>query len=379
MTGRCNVPALIRVHKLFILPSLKVRSGYGIKDFAYTVGTTVKILVDNESQLRIFINDYDLGVAATCLPPVCYAVVDLNGRCEEISIMRNSDTDREQKTDQPIAERQDSQKEKADLEIQEKYPDHGLEQSGKSYRSEVRRRHSREMTKTEQKLSSSDSYNSGIQQISSHAASCSFQTDTDNFNTQIQQLTIDLKSDLQRSLDGATSLVTSSDTYNTEVQILTSQSHSQGNPDDSNIHVQHLVMSNSGVDLPSNVTQNIPRSQSQPFLNKKEMEMKDEKVDEDKEEGDDVSEMSTSVVVENYENEDDDLGVEKTENISGARNGPKNNCKGKRPPITSKLMNLSSQPIRNCHSNVTKRHCDYFTMCLRFKNTLGLPGKMSII
>lgn len=365
--------------KKFFFFYFQIRSGYGIKGFVFTVGTTVKVLVDHESRLRIFINDCDLGVAATGMPPVCYAVIDLNGRCEEISVIRSLSVETE-KCGAPPAERQDSQKEKADLEIQEKYPEQVVDHPEKNYRVEVKRRHSKEMTKTEQKLSSSDSYNSGIQQISSHAASCSFQTDTDNFNTQIQQLTIDLKSDLQRSLDADSSVMTSSDTYNTELQMLSAQGNSQVNLDDLNIQIQQLTTSNSGVEISSNCSQNIPRSQSQPFLNKnsKELITKDEKIDEDKDEEGHASEIS-STTIENMENEEEELAneanvEEKNENQSYMRNSLKNNLKTKRQPIASKLLNLSSQNLINSQSNLNRCHCDYFTLCLRFKNMLGLPG-----
>lgn len=321
-------------------------------------------------------NECDFGVAATCLPPACYAVVDLNGRCEEISVIPRILNFDSFKAEPPMAERQDSQKEKADTELQEKYPEQQLaEQTDRNYRIDIKRRHSKELTKTEQKLSSSDSYNSGIQQISSQAASCSFQTDTDNFNTQIQQLTIDLKSDLQRSSqdDPDPTIVTSSDSYNTEIQILSAHGNPQVNSDDLNLQIQQLTTSNSGVDISSTLAPNIPRSQSHPFLTKnaKELFANDEKIDEDK---DKIGNSSSAV--ETLENEDEEQGndlvvVEKNDNQSYSKNSMKSSLKTKRQ--TAKFMSLSSQNLRNSQSSI-RCHCDYFSQCLRFKNMLGLPG-----
>lgn len=348
------------------------------------MGTTVGVLIDNESQLRIYINGYDLGVAATNLPPVCYAVFDINGRCEEISVICRRQESESNKMELPVTQRQESQQEKADLEIQEKCPEQQIiEQPEKNYKIEIKRRNSKELTKIEQKLSSSDSYNSGIQQISSQAASCSFQSDTDNFNTQIQQLTMDLKSDLQRSqADDEISVMTSSDTYNTELQMLSAQSNSQMNLDDLNIQIQQLTTSNSGGEISTNIQQNIPHSQSQPFLNKnsKEPPKNDEKVDDVKkiERNERISSPILSPVNGNVENEEEEVVAPEVildsncENQSESRNSLKNNSKTKKP--TARQINVSSQNLRNCQSSI-RRNCDYFTACLRFKNMLGLPGR----
>lgn len=325
-----------------------------------------------------------MGVAATNLPPVCYAVFDLNGRCEEVTVIGRRLETESTKMEIPVTQRQESQQEKADLEIQEKCPEqqNTVEQLEKNYKIEIKRRNSKELTKTEQKLSSSDSYNSGIQQISNQAASCSFQSDTDNFNTQIQQLTMDLKCDLQRSQpDEEISVMTSSDTYNTELQMLSAQSNSQMNLDDLNIQIQQLTTSNSGGEISSNIQQNIPHSQSQPFLNKnsKETPKNDEKADDIKK----IERDSTPLLSpanENVETGEDSPAPEvilnsNCENQSESRNSLKNNSKTKKQP-SARQMNVSSQNLRNCQPNI-RRNCDYFTSCSRFKNMLGLPGKDS--
>lgn len=352
---------------------MQVRNGYGINGFTFTSGTTLGILIDNESQLRIYINGYDLGVAATGLPTICHAVFDLNGRCEEISVISRGLESDSNKIDIPLAQRQESQQEKADLEIQEKYPEQAAKPE-KSYKIEIKRRNSKELTKIEQKLSSSDSYNSGIQQISSQAASCSFQSDTDNFNTQIQQLTMDLKSDLQRSqADEEGSVMTNSDTYNTELQMLSARSNSQINFDSLNMQIQQLTTSNSGSEISTNLPQNIPHSQSQPFLakNQKEAPKNDEKIDEVKEIERNSSPVS-SPVIEEEESAHDVIVYSNIENMSDSRNSLKNNSKT-RKQTASRQMNVSSQNLRNCQSSI-RRNCDYFTSCSRFKNMLGLPG-----
>lgn len=107
------------------------------------------MLVDGENQLHIVIDGRDLGVACSHVTGVVHALIDLNGKIRQVSVVGGKPPGLE----------------KADLEVQEKAP--------------------QRLGKIEQKLSSSDSYNSGIQQISSHAASSSLLSDTDNFNTQV--------------------------------------------------------------------------------------------------------------------------------------------------------------------------------------------------
>jgi neuralized-like protein 4 len=40
--------------------------------------------VDSESQLHLYVNGVDQGVAACDIPAVCYAVVDMYGQCEGV-------------------------------------------------------------------------------------------------------------------------------------------------------------------------------------------------------------------------------------------------------------------------------------------------------
>lgn len=40
--------------------------------------------MDSESQLHLYVNGVDQGVAACDIPAVCYAVVDMYGQCEGV-------------------------------------------------------------------------------------------------------------------------------------------------------------------------------------------------------------------------------------------------------------------------------------------------------
>ena len=51
------------------------------------MGSTVGLLVDDESRLHLYIDGIDQGVATTDLPAYVYAVIDLYGQCEQISIV----------------------------------------------------------------------------------------------------------------------------------------------------------------------------------------------------------------------------------------------------------------------------------------------------
>lgn len=51
------------------------------------VGNIVSLLIDEDSRLHLYINGSDQGIAATDLPPYVYAVIDLYGQCEQVSIV----------------------------------------------------------------------------------------------------------------------------------------------------------------------------------------------------------------------------------------------------------------------------------------------------
>ncbi|XP_011877587.1 PREDICTED: neuralized-like protein 4 isoform X2 [Vollenhovia emeryi] len=65
---------------------MRVRTKYGAGLENLQCNSTVGLLIDEDSRLRLFINNVDQGVAATDLPPYVFAVIDLYGQCEQVSI-----------------------------------------------------------------------------------------------------------------------------------------------------------------------------------------------------------------------------------------------------------------------------------------------------
>ncbi|XP_043280017.1 neuralized-like protein 4 isoform X2 [Venturia canescens] len=65
----------------------KIKTRYGANLENLQAGCTVGLLIDEESRLHLYINGVDQGVAATDLPAYVYAVIDLYGQCEQISIV----------------------------------------------------------------------------------------------------------------------------------------------------------------------------------------------------------------------------------------------------------------------------------------------------
>ncbi|OXU27740.1 hypothetical protein TSAR_003159 [Trichomalopsis sarcophagae] len=65
----------------------KVRSSYGANLESLRVGSTVGLLLDEDSRLHLYIDGSDQGIAASDLPSYVYAVIDLYGQCEQVSII----------------------------------------------------------------------------------------------------------------------------------------------------------------------------------------------------------------------------------------------------------------------------------------------------
>ncbi|XP_034946058.1 neuralized-like protein 4 [Chelonus insularis] len=114
----------------------KVTTKYGSNLDNLQTGSTIGLLIDEESRLHLFINGVDQGIAATDLPPYVYAVIDLYGQIEQISligpisetIITNNDainmaiasnTERVTSANDDVDEVENS-REKADLECHEK-------------------------------------------------------------------------------------------------------------------------------------------------------------------------------------------------------------------------------------------------------------------
>lgn len=65
---------------------MRVKTKYGASLENLPCNSVVGLLIDEDSRLHLFINSVDQGVAATDLPAYVYAVFDLYGQCEQISI-----------------------------------------------------------------------------------------------------------------------------------------------------------------------------------------------------------------------------------------------------------------------------------------------------
>ena len=49
-------------------------------------------MVSDEAALHLYINGVDQGVVSHDIPPVVYALVDLYGQCEQVTIVTDDDT-----------------------------------------------------------------------------------------------------------------------------------------------------------------------------------------------------------------------------------------------------------------------------------------------
>ncbi|XP_044577539.1 neuralized-like protein 4 isoform X2 [Cotesia glomerata] len=65
----------------------KVKTRYGGNLESVQAGSTVGLLIDEDSRLHLYVNGSDQGVAATDLPPYVYGVIDLYGQVEQVSII----------------------------------------------------------------------------------------------------------------------------------------------------------------------------------------------------------------------------------------------------------------------------------------------------
>ncbi|XP_040064057.1 neuralized-like protein 4 [Ixodes scapularis] len=74
---------------------VKVKGGYGPNLDNLQQWHTVGVQVDLEGCLHMHVNGVDQGVAARDLPPVCYALVDLYGQCEQVTVIESHDQDSE--------------------------------------------------------------------------------------------------------------------------------------------------------------------------------------------------------------------------------------------------------------------------------------------
>lgn len=64
----------------------RVKTKYGVGLENLQCNCIIGLLIDEDSKLHLLINGMDQGIAATDLPPYVFAVIDLYGQCEQISI-----------------------------------------------------------------------------------------------------------------------------------------------------------------------------------------------------------------------------------------------------------------------------------------------------
>nr|CAD7587837.1 unnamed protein product [Timema genevievae] len=105
---------------------VKVKSCYGPNLDNLQGSHMVGVLVDYDSQLHLYVNGVDQGVAAKDIPSVCYAVVDLYGQCEKVSVVQCREeaqttvADISALSQEQMGVETESLSEKADLECDEK-------------------------------------------------------------------------------------------------------------------------------------------------------------------------------------------------------------------------------------------------------------------
>ena len=64
---------------------------YGCDLDQLSEGDVVGVMRSSESELHFFVNGVDQGTAATGIPARVYAVIDMYGKCAQVSIMETTD------------------------------------------------------------------------------------------------------------------------------------------------------------------------------------------------------------------------------------------------------------------------------------------------
>lgn len=72
---------------------IKVKGHYGPNLDSLQIGHIVGIMIDTENRLHLFVNNVDQGIAARNIPVTCYALVDVYGQCEQISIIEEEESE----------------------------------------------------------------------------------------------------------------------------------------------------------------------------------------------------------------------------------------------------------------------------------------------
>ncbi|CAB0034689.1 unnamed protein product [Trichogramma brassicae] len=127
----------------------QTRSSYGANLETLRAGSTVGLLLDEDSRLHLYIDGLDQGIAFSDLPANVYAVVDLYGQCEQISISGTSNPTCTETTDNELLtnmenlalatelEDVENSREKADLEYHEKESQSAVAVEGMSLNNEM--------------------------------------------------------------------------------------------------------------------------------------------------------------------------------------------------------------------------------------------------
>ena len=55
------------------------------------VGDTVGVMVNDEAALHLYVNGVDQGIVTRDVPPIVYALIDLYGQCEQVTIVTEDD------------------------------------------------------------------------------------------------------------------------------------------------------------------------------------------------------------------------------------------------------------------------------------------------
>ena len=64
-----------------------MKDNFGCSLDALQVGDTVGVMVNDEAALHLYVNGVDQGIVTRDVPPIVYALVDLYGQCEQVTIV----------------------------------------------------------------------------------------------------------------------------------------------------------------------------------------------------------------------------------------------------------------------------------------------------
>ena len=71
---------------------VQVKDHFGSSLDRLQAGDTAGVMVSDDAALHLYVNGVDQGIVSHDIPPVVYALVDLYGQCEQITIVTDDDT-----------------------------------------------------------------------------------------------------------------------------------------------------------------------------------------------------------------------------------------------------------------------------------------------